>query len=210
MSQVFDFLFKQYEGYSTLDISLESIAILFGISSVIFSKMNKIWVFPTGIISTLIFVYLLYKWSLLGDMIINAYYFSMSIFGWYVWTRKVDETHVTPITYTSKKEHITSLYIFIGTMFFIYIIYTLFNKWNGWTAYVDTLTTGIFFVGMWLMAKRKIENWVYWIVGNIISIPLYFYKGYTLTSIQYLIFTIIAIFGFLAWKRNLDSRKVTV
>ena len=77
--------------------------------------------------------------------------------------------------------------------------------WTNWTAYVDTLTTAIFFVGMWLMAKRKIENWLYWIVGDIISVPLYFYKGYTLSSLLYLILTIIAVFGYFAWKKSLNK-----
>jgi nicotinamide mononucleotide transporter len=81
--------------------------------------------------------------------------------------------------------------------------------WKGWVAYVDTLTTALFFVGMWLMAKRKIENWIFWIVADIISVPLYFYKGFTFSSLQYLGFTIIAIFGFLAWKKHLFNAHQT-
>jgi len=208
MTEIFDFLFAQYKDYPTHEIVLEAIAVLFGFLSVWYSKQNKIWVFPTGIISTLIFVYLLLKWGLLGDMMINAYYFIMSIYGWYIWTRKVDETHVTPISRTSIKEKYLSIIIFFATLVFVYLVYITFDKWNGWVAYVDALTTAIFFVGMWLMAKRKIENWIFWIIGDIISVPLYFYKGYTLTSIQYLIFTFIAIFGYLAWKRNLDNQAV--
>ena len=80
MLEVFNFLFEQYNTYAALDIILEIIAVIFGFLSVWFSKQNKIWVFPTGIISTLIFVYLLLKWELLGDMMINAYYFIMSIY----------------------------------------------------------------------------------------------------------------------------------
>ena len=129
----------------------------------------------------------------------------MSVYGWYVWTRKVDATHYTPISITSKKEHKISALIFMGTLAFVFVVYGIFEKWNGWTAYVDTLTTAIFFVGMWLMAKRKIENWIYWIIGDVISVPLYFYKGFTFTSLQYLIFTVIAIFGYRAWKQSIDK-----
>ena len=210
MNHVFDFLFGQYSGYSNLNIAIEAIAILFSVFSVIYSLKNKVWVFPTGIISTLLFVYLLFKWGLLGDMIVNAYYFIMSVYGWYIWTKKVDETHVTPISYTNKKEHITTVFIFTGTLIFIYMVYTVFGKWNDWTAYVDTFTTGLFFVGMWLMAKRKIENWIYLLIGDLISVPLYFYKGYTLSSILYIIFTVIAIFGYLEWKKNLNRKIVPV
>jgi len=210
MNQVFDFFFGQYANYETIDIVLEIVAVIFGFLSVWFSKQNHILVFPTGMISTSIFVYLLLKWDLLGDMMINGYYFIMSVYGWYIWTRKVDTTHVTPISRTTKKEKLISVVIFIATLLFVYIVYKTFDKWTSWVAYVDTITTATFFVGMWLMARRKIENWIYWIIGDIISIPLYFYKGFTFTSFQYLGFIIIAIFGYLAWKKHLSNNLQTV
>ena len=206
MNPVFDFLFGQYANSSSLDITLEIIAVIFGFLSVWYSKQNKVLVFPTGMISTSIFVYLLLKWELLGDMMINGYYFSMSVYGWYIWTRKVDETHVTPISRTTLKEKKISVFIFFATLIFVYVVYNSFDKWTNWTAYVDTITTAIFFVGMWLMARRKIENWIYWIIGDIISVPLYLYKGFTFTSFQYLVFTFIAIAGYLAWKKTLDKK----
>ncbi|MCD2257934.1 nicotinamide riboside transporter PnuC [Psychroserpens luteolus] len=205
MNHIFEFFFGQYSTYSTIDVVLEATAVVFGFLSVWFSKQNKIWVFPTGMISTAIFVYLLVKWELLGDMMINAYYFIMSVYGWYIWTRKVDEMHVTPITRTTPKEKKISTFIFIATLAFVFIVYKTFDKWTSWVAYVDTVTTAIFFVGMWLMARRKLENWIFWIIGDIISVPLYFYKGFTFTSLQYFGFTFIAIFGYLAWRKSLNK-----
>lgn len=210
MQPIFDFFFEQYSTYPTLFIILEIIAVIFGFLSVWYSKQNNILVYPTGIVSTLIFVYLLHQWGLLGDMMINAYYFSMSVYGWYIWTRKVDATHFTPITRTSSAEKRQSVFIFIATLVFVFGVYKYFDKWNNWTAYADTFTTAIFFVGMWLMAKRKIENWIYWIIGDIISVPLYFYKGLTFTSLQYFIFTIIAIYGYQAWKKHLHKNPQPV
>ena len=210
MNHIFDFFFGQYTTYNTVDVVLEIIAVIFGFLSVWYSKQNKILVFPTGMISTLIFVYLLLKWELLGDMMINAYYFIMSVYGWYFWTKKVDQTHVTPISTMTTKEKQASVAIFIATLIFVFIVYKTCDKWTNWVAYVDALTTAIFFVGMWLMAKRKIENWIFWIIGNIISVPLYFYKGFTFTSLQYLGFTVIAIYGYLAWKKLLNNNQVTV
>tara|TARA_B100000795_G_scaffold39618_1_gene26062 strand:- start:1107 stop:1739 length:633 start_codon:yes stop_codon:yes gene_type:complete len=209
MTTIFEFLFEQYKTYSTLDITLEIVAVIFGFLSVWYSKQNKIWVFPTGMISTLIFVYLLFKWELLGDMMINGYYFIMSIYGWYIWTRKVDKTHVNQISTTTFKEKKISIVIFIATLLFVFIIYQKFDKWTNWVAYIDTITTAIFFVAMWLMAKRKIENWIFWIVGDLISVPLYLYKGFTFTSFQYFGFTFIAIFGYLAWKKTLHKTQLT-
>ena len=205
MSPIFEFLFGQYSGYATIDIVLELIGILFGLLSVWYAKKNTVWVYPTGMISTAIFVYLLLKWALLGDMIINAYYFVMSVYGWYYWSKKEEEVIVHPITSTSKKEVKTAVLLFVASIFFVFWVYQAFDKWRDWTAYVDTLTTAIFFVGMGLMARRKIEHWLFWIVGDIISIPLYFFKGLTLTSFQYIIFTLIAIYGYRSWKKILDK-----
>jgi nicotinamide mononucleotide transporter len=183
MSETFDFFFAQYKTYSTTETALEVIAVVFGFLSVWCSKKK--------------------------NKMINGYYFVMSVYGWYLWTRKVDNIPVTKISRTTIKEKKISLFIFIATLLFVYIVYTAFNKWTNWVAYVDTITTAIFFVGMWLMAKRKIENWLFWIVGDIISIPLYFYKGFTFTSFQYLGFTFIAIFGYYAWKKNLNKTQST-
>ncbi|MEL0183548.1 MAG: nicotinamide riboside transporter PnuC [Bacteroidota bacterium] len=201
---MFDFLFQQYSQYNELDIFFEIVAVIFGLLSVWFSKNNNILVYPTGMISTSIFTYLLFKWGLLGDMMINAYYFIMSIYGWYIWTRKKNNI-VTPISKISNYEKKISLFIFISSLIFVYGIYNYFDKWGSLTSYIDNITTAIFFVGMWLMAKRKIENWVFWIIGDVISVPLYFYKGLTFTSLQYFIFTIIAISGYYSWKKILNK-----
>ena len=204
---MFDFFFSQYSNYQTHDIILEIIAVLLGIASVWYAKKDDILVFPTGMISTLIYVYLLWKWTLWGDMIINGYYFIMSIYGWYHWTRKIGDIIEFPISVISTNEKRISLFIFIFTVAFVVAVYHYFNKFNTWYAYVDTFVTGIFFVAMWLMAKRKIENWVFWIIGDLVSIPLYFAKGLTFTSFQYIVFTIVAVYGYLEWKKTLNSSQ---
>ena len=205
MSPVFEFLLGQYSGYATPDIVLEVCGVIFGLLSVWYAKKNTIWVYPTGMVSTAIFVYLLLKWSLLGDMIINAYYFIMSAYGWYYWSKKEEEVIVHPITATTSKEFKTAAVLFLASLLFVFCVYQAFDKWVDWTAYVDTFTTAIFFVGMGLMARRKLEHWLFWIVGDIISVPLYFYKGLILTSLQYVIFTLIAIYGYRSWKKILDK-----
>lgn len=204
MYQLFNLLFEQYSQYETFDIALEMFAVLFGLLSVWFSKNNNILVYPTGMISTAIFVYLLYKWFLLGDMIINGYFFFMSIYGWFIWSRKKNNVF-TPISHLDFNEIRISIYIFFTSLLTVYLVYVYFDKWDSLTAYIDNLTTAIFFVGMWLMANRKIENWFFWIMGDIISVPLYFYKGLTFTSLQYLIFTFIAISGYYSWKKILNK-----
>ena len=203
-----DQLFYQYSQYSNTDISLEIIAVFFGFLSVWFSKNNNILVFPTGMINTSIFVYLLLKWSLLGDMIINAYYFIMSIYGWYFWLKGTNNT-VSPISKVSNKDIRIVVLLFISSSVFVSLVYTFFDKWETIVSYIDILTTAIFFAAMWLMAKRKVESWIFWIVGNIISVPLYLHKGLAFTSIQYFIFTVIAIAGYIKWKELYNKRIQT-
>ncbi|MEM6863766.1 MAG: nicotinamide riboside transporter PnuC [Bacteroidota bacterium] len=210
MRPIFEWLFAQYQGIPIHLVVLEIIGVFFGFLSVWFSKRENILVYPTGIISTAIFVYILFVYSLLGDMLINGYYFAMSIYGWWVWTRKVDATHFIPITEMDESDKKWSIVLFFSTLVFVFAVYVLFRKFDSWTAYIDTLTTAIFFVGMWLMAKKKLENWTFWIIGDIISVPLYLYKGLVFSSFQYFLFTIIAIYGYLSWKKSLGRSPQTL
>lgn len=210
MSHIFDWLFAQYDGTPNHLIVLEMIGVVFTILSVWYSKRENILVYPTGLIATGIYVYILLVYSLLGDMLINAYYFIMSIIGWYLWTRKVDETHFVPITKTTKKEKKWSILLFFSAVIFVFLIYYFTDRYDTWTAYLDTLTTAIFFVGMWLMAKKKLENWIYWIVGDLITVPLYWYKGLIFSAILFAVLTVIAIYGYKAWKKNLNKSPQTL
>lgn len=203
-----EYLFAQYRNYPTINSILEITGAIFGLLSVWFAKKDNIWVFPTGLVSTFIYAYLLWQWDLLGDSMINVYYFIMSIYGWYHWTRKKGNQVEFPIATMNNKEKGIAVVLFTGTIFFVIVVYFYFNKFTTWYSYVDTFLTGLFFVGMWLMAKRKIENWIFWIIGDIISIPLYFAKGYTFTSLQFLIFTIVAIYGYLEWKKILNNSNI--
>ena len=205
MDQIFDFLFSQYSSYSPSFIYLELFAVIMNITSVVYAKRNNILVYPTGLIGTGIFVYILLNFSLLGDSIINAYFFSMSIYGWYFWSRKKDEVFINQVS-TINRNEIKYLFILAtSSLIFIYFVYDYFDKWDNWTAYVDNITTAIFFVAMWLMARRKIESWIFWIIGDLITVPLYFYKGLTISSIQYIIFLILAVLGYISWKKILDK-----
>lgn len=201
-----DFLFSQYKEYSVFFIFLEITAVLFGVISVLFARKNNILVYPTGLISTLIFIYILYNFKLYGEFIINIYYSIMSILGWYFWSRRNNGQEEFPISIMNSKEYKISAIIFTVTLLFIALVYHFFDKFTNLTAYVDAFTTALFFVGMWLMAKRKIENWIVWIIADIISVPLYFFKGLTVSSLQFIVFTIIAVLGYIEWKIFLQKK----
>jgi nicotinamide mononucleotide transporter len=192
------------QGIKELSI-LEILGVLFGLLSVWFAKRENILVFPAGIISVLIYVFLCFKTRLYADMAINAYYFIMSIYGWYYWARKDVTENQTPITRNSRTDWIWTVAVLLVS--FIVLSQILIHFTDSDVPVIDALTTAIFFVGMQLMAKKKIENWLAWIIGDLISIPLYYYKGLVLTSFQFFIFFIIAILGYISWKETLDRSK---
>jgi nicotinamide mononucleotide transporter len=231
MNDVLNFFTDPYQSASSLHILVELIAAIFGVLSVFYAKKENILVFPTGIISTVLYVYLLVQWNLYGDLIINIYYTLMSIYGWYMWSRVVDDKqHHLPISRTNTLDKLKTFGIFLFTSIFVIAVYRHYDvmpnnlnfaesidyaltnltagnleDFKKTTPFLDTFTTGIFFAGMWLMANKKLENWTLWIVGDLVSIPLYFVKGYGFTGIQYTIFLILAFQGYKAWKKNLNK-----
>ena len=192
------------------NVGLELFAAVLGILSVWYAKKNKILVYPTGIISTLIYVWILFKNQLLGDLIINVYFFLMSIYGWFFWSMKQEGNFQNKISRLKLNESILGIIIFTFGFITVSYVYNISNWQENYVSSIDTLTTAIFCSAMWFMARRKIEHWILWIIGDTISVPLYIYKGLYFTSIQYLIFTIIALLGFFTWLKELNKEKLTV
>jgi len=184
---------------------LETIAVVFGLLSVWYAKKANILVFPTGIVSVLIYVYICFYAGLYADMGINGFYFLMSVYGWYKWTLKDASENVIPITRSNTAQHVAAAAG--AAMFFFILRHVLINYTDSTVPNWDAITTAIFIVGMWLMALKKLENWIYWIFGNVISVPLYFHKGLILTSFQYSIFLVLAIMGYLEWRRTIKEVK---
>ena len=205
MKEIIDFFINAYAEASTLDIILEAIAFIFGIASVYYAKKENILVYPTGLIATVITVYLLYKASYFGDMTMNFYYSVMSIYGWYNWARKKGNTKVVAISRTNFKEKLIGIVLCLLTILVTYGVYRFFGSEIQKENYIDIFTSGLFFTAMWYMATKKIENWTLWIIADLITVPLYAYRGLGMLSLQYLIFTILAIQGYLAWKKSLNN-----
>ena len=180
---------------------LEAVAVLFGLLSVWFAKKENLLVYPTGIISVLIYVYICFFAGLYADMGINFFFFIMSVYGWYKWTRKDQADHFIPISKNTFGQHVLSI---VGAIAFFFVLqFVLKNYTDSTVPNWDSATTSIFIIGMWLMALKKIENWIFWIIGDVISIPLYFHKGLVLTSFQFTVFLVIAILGYLEWRKKL-------
>lgn len=188
--------------------ALEFIAVLAGIASVWFSKKEQVLVYPVGLINTTIFVYLSFKGHLLGEASVNIYYTVMSVYGWWLWTRKNEQQErVLHIQFSTQKELLQQLLFFAA---FYVVLYTAlyFSKTSfapGAIPWADALSSAAAYTGMWLMAKKKVESWYYWIATNIFSIPLYFVKGYVFTSVQFAVLLALAIAGLIAWRKKAQA-----
>lgn len=202
-----DFFLNAYKNAPLWQIILEFVAFFFGIISVWYAKKENILVYPTGLIATVISVYLLWQARYLGDMMINLYFSIMSLYGWWNWSRNSDDNSLE-ISRTNIQEKFFGIVLFVLTVLVVLSIYKYFDYEIKTENYFDIFASGIFFTGMWYMAKKKIENWTLWIIGDIIVIPLYAYRGLGMLSLQYLIFTILAILAYLEWRKILDSKKL--
>jgi nicotinamide mononucleotide transporter len=221
MNEILSFLIEPYKTYDTLQIVLEIIASMLGIASVFFSMKRNIWVYPTGIISTFLFIYLFFNWGLYGESLINFYYTIMSVYGWILWYKNTEEDNVhVKVFWATKSDYLKATGLFIFTFGFIMFIYYYrsfidsgfdtsmehnFGYHYTFIDYIDASVTGIFLIGMWFMAKQKVDNWIFWIIGDFIMIPLLLYKGYGISSIQYLVFTILAIKGLIEWRKTANQ-----
>lgn len=219
---LYQLFLQPYENYKTYQIVLEVIAAIFGLLSVYFSVRKNIWVYPTGIVSTALYVYILFIFGLLGDCMINVYYTIMSIYGWILWAKNAEDHVHVEVSFTTKKEWMFSAILFVLSLALVTIIYYykpfIDNQFSmegvnfglyhlDWANWMDIFTTSVFLVGMWLMAKRRIENWIFWIIGDLICVPMMLYKGLGITSVQYLVFTILAIQGYIHWKKSYNQIK---
>lgn len=202
-----DFFIDAYKNTPLWQILLEAIAFIFGILSVWYAKKENILVYPTGLIATMISVYLLWRAGYLGDMMINLYFSVMSIYGWWNWSRGKNE-EALEITRTNTQEKLYGIALFLLTLLVVIGIYKYFEYEIKTENYFDIFASGIFFTGMWYMAKKKIENWTLWIIGDIIVVPLYAYRGLGMLSLQYLIFTLLAIAAYLEWRKILDKKRL--
>ena len=185
---------------------MEIVAASFGLLSVWLARKANILVYPTGIISVLLYVYICFKAQLYADMGINAYYFIFSVYGWIMWSRKDENKKELPVTFSGKKTWLISIALFIVSIIIIQILLRIFKAgdtvyWSTFVPITDTFTTAVAIIGMWLMAIKKVENWLFWIAADVVSVPLYLYKGLVFTSLQFFVFLIIAIMGYVEWKK---------
>ncbi len=181
---------------------LEYIAVIFGIISVWYSRKENILVYPIGLANTIPYVFISIHGSLFGEASVNFYYTVMSIYGWFLWTKKNNrKQHIVLITYSGKTEWLMQIGFFtvFYISFFISLIYLKKNFSAGAIPWADAFASSTAFTGMWLMARKKVESWYWWIATNVASIPLYFVKHYVFTSVYYIILLVMVFWGLKEW-----------
>ena len=184
---------------------LEFIAVVFGIASVIYSRQENIRVYPTGIVNTTIYIYLSLIAGLYAEAGVNFYYTVMSIVGWFMWAGKKEGKTVLHISRSTLREWSFALGFFALCWLVLWWVLKTFT--NSTVPLADGFASAAAYTGMWLMARKKLENWLWWIITNVASIPLYFIKGFVFTSFQYLVFLVLAVMGYVEWRRKLDIRN---
>jgi nicotinamide mononucleotide transporter len=185
--------------------TIEFIAVIAGIVSVFYSRKENILVYPTGLINTTLFIYLGIKGSLFGEACVNFYYTVMSLYGWWNWSRRDQTDHIVVHISPSTKKELIYQFLFFDTCFFVIfgVLYWIRDAFApGAIPWADALASAAAFTGMWLMTRKKIESWYWWIVTNIVSIPLWFVKGYVFTSVQFFVLLVLAVAGLVEWKRR--------
>ena len=180
----------------------EFIAVITGIASVIFSRKENILVYPVGMISTGIFIWLYLTHGLYADASVNFYYTVMSIVGWAMWSKKRDGKTTLHITASSKKDWRNAVIFFFACWVILYLLLSRFT--DSTVPMADSFTSAAAFTGMWLMNKKKLENWTWWIITDLASIPLNFYKHLVFASFQYLVFLILAVMGYITWRKKIS------
>lgn len=199
---MFETIINQYQSIPNWQIRIEIIIFIFGVLSVYFAKKENVLVYPTGIVCTILSVYIMFHAKYYADMSINIYYSIMSVYGWFQW-KKITNGVVLSISRTNMKEKIIGIVLFLITAIICIYIYKFFNYKLQINNYLDIFTTSLFFTAMWYMTKKKIENWTLWIVGNTFAVYIFFDRQLYIIAMQYIIFTILAISAYIEWKKYL-------
>ena len=191
----------------------EYLAVASGIISVWYSRKENVLVYPTGLVNTIIYIYISFNGHLLGEAAVNFYYTIMSFIGWYMWSKKdIKHQTILHITSSNKKEWFQQIAFFLIFYSSIFFALTYFKKmfFDGAIPWADAFASATAFTAMWLMVKKKLESWYWWIATNIASIPLYFVKHYVFTSFYYVVLLVMAVFGLISWAKKIKQNKQRV
>jgi|TARA_E500000318_G_scaffold111893_2_gene132441 nicotinamide mononucleotide transporter len=176
----------------------------FGVVQVLMARQNNVNNYLFGIVAILISIYVLYQSQLYADILLNLYYLVMSIYGWFYW-KMGKQKQEAPIAYANRREHGVAAGIILGC--FVLMAYWLGQHTDSDVPYWDAVVVAFAWAGMWLMAKRKIENWIYLNISNLISVPLLIYKElYIYAGLTAFLF-VVAVSGYIKWKRIIDNER---
>ncbi|MDF2192407.1 nicotinamide riboside transporter PnuC [Paraflavitalea sp. CAU 1676] len=183
---------------------IQWLALALGVSEVLFAKANKIWLYPTGIAATALSIFILFEAGLFAECLLNLYYIVMSVYGWWYWVKKKNEPPVK-ITRSSRQDWITVLLIVV--VGFVLLSFCLQRFTPSTVPYWDAWVSATAWAGMWLLAKRKIENWILLNLSNAFAIPLLLHKDLPLYAALTLFLFIVAVFGYIKWNKILRAEE---
>jgi len=184
--------------------SWEWLAVLLAMAYLLLAVKESVWCWPAAFFSTAIYIVLFFDVSLYMESLLNIYYLIMAVYGWHQWSYKKQGEALKPVIQWSIKCHAiliiaTSLLIlFSGKMLELYTDQDF--------AYIDSFTTWFAVITTYMVTQKVLENWLYWIVIDVVSIYLYIEKGFALTAILFVSYVFIAIYGWYKWKQHYNSQ----
>lgn len=183
---------------------LEWIGVGFGVAQVLLARANKIWLYPCGIISVAVSIYIFYQAGLFAESGLNVYYLVMSFYGWWLWIKRKRQPPLQ-VGWSTKREWLITAGIVVLGFVLLYLILAHFTSSTvpAWDAWVSATA----WAGMWLLARRRIENWVLLNISNLFAIPLLFHKGLPLYGLLTIFLFIVAILGYLEWRKILKQQN---
>ena len=189
----------------------EVLGVLFALIYLWFSIRQNIWLWPFGLLTSFFYILVFYNSRLYADMGLQVYYLVISVYGWYHWLYggKSDRKDALPVTRTTKQQGIR---LFLITFVIYWILAALLTYLPGWLGIPgsqmicwDAFTTAGSIVATWMLARKILEHWLIWIVVDLVSMGMYIYKGLYLTSFLFIVYTVMAVVGFLEWKKDLHK-----
>ncbi len=177
-------------------------AFIFALAQVFFALKNKTINFYFGIVSVSLYAYIFYNSGLRAEALLQLYYLYISLSGIFLWNKN---TQSFQISWNSKKDW-TITFILLSLLFLsLFIVLSKYMTSN--VIFWDTFVATFAWVGSWLLIKRKIENWILLSISNLVAIPLFIYKELELTALLTIIYLILGIWGFFAWKKEVELAK---
>jgi nicotinamide mononucleotide transporter len=186
---------------------IEILGAILGILYIFFSIRQNIFTWPTGLLTSALYIFVFFQSKFYADMGLQVYYVGISIYGWYYWAKKQKSENTDTVQVKQTRKILWIKLTAVTSLLYVVILFILLNFTDSPVPFMDSLTTALSIVATWMLARKHIEQWLIWIVVDLISIGLYIYKDLWPTVILFVVYTIMAALGYIEWKKDLKLQS---